>query len=66
MERLWFRLISELCFSSKVSRYGELVAQWAGLTHSFSGWSLTEIQELTPRERSNWITIARGLGKLKR
>jgi hypothetical protein len=40
--------------------------EWALIAQSFTGWSLTEIKELSPRERDNWIEIARESGKLVR
>jgi hypothetical protein len=38
--------------------------EWASLTIGFSGWSLTEVKEMSPRERANWIQVAKGLGRL--
>jgi hypothetical protein len=37
---------------------------WLALTKSFKGWTLTEIKELTPRERQNWLEVAREYGKV--
>jgi hypothetical protein len=39
------------------------MAQWAALTRSYAGWTLSEIKELSPRERSNWLEIAREYGR---
>lgn len=36
--------------------------QWAALAAEYRGWGLTEIQNLTPRERINWMNLARGRG----
>jgi hypothetical protein len=38
------------------------MTQWTALSASYTGWSLTEIQELSPRERNNWLEIAREYG----
>jgi len=37
---------------------------WKTLTKAFRGWTLTEIQLLTPRERENWLEVAREQGKV--
>jgi hypothetical protein len=37
---------------------------WASLAIGFSGWSLTEIKDLSPRERKNWLSVAVGLGRV--
>jgi hypothetical protein len=34
------------------------------LAHSFTGWSLEEIKNLSPRERLNWLEMAREYGKV--
>jgi hypothetical protein len=58
VERLWFRLVSELCFESRVTPYTLLFEEWTALTEAYSGWSLTEIKSLSPRERKNWLDAA--------
>lgn len=40
--------------------------EWKLLATSFSGWTLSEIRELTPRERKNWLEVAREIGKVVR
>jgi hypothetical protein len=40
--------------------------EWAIIAQSFSGWNLTEIKGLSPRERENWLEIARETGRLVR
>jgi hypothetical protein len=30
----------------------------------FTGWTLTEIREMSPRERTNWLEMARVYGKV--
>jgi hypothetical protein len=40
--------------------------QWAAIATVYSGWSLTEIQALSPRERLNWLEIAKEIGKVVR
>jgi hypothetical protein len=40
----------------------QLMSQWTALTVSYTGWSLEEIQRLSPRERKNWLEIAREYG----
>jgi hypothetical protein len=40
--------------------------QWALLSTSFTGWSLEEIQNLSFRERRNWLEMAMELGKVAR
>jgi hypothetical protein len=40
------------------------MAEWKALTISFPGWSLTEICELSSRERKNWLEVAREQGKV--
>lgn len=32
---------------------------WTGLTATYTGWGLEEIKSLSPRERVNWLTLAR-------
>ncbi len=39
---------------------------WMALSISFTGWNLNEIKELSPRERNNWLEMARTIGKLVR
>jgi hypothetical protein len=50
-------------FGSNITPYNDLLAEWLVLTHHFSGWTLTEIKDLSPRERKNWIALANELGK---
>lgn len=38
--------------------------EWTLLVTSFPGWTLTETRELSPRERANWVEIAREFGKV--
>jgi hypothetical protein len=38
--------------------------EWAQLATSFVGWSLNEIKDLSPRERTNWLSIAGNLGRI--
>jgi hypothetical protein len=38
--------------------------EWKLLTLSYSGWTLTEIRELSSRERKNWLEVAREHGKV--
>jgi hypothetical protein len=45
-----------------VTEYQLLLAEWAGLAKSFAGWSLNDIKELSPRERFNWLAIAKEYG----
>jgi hypothetical protein len=42
------------------------MAEWALLTLSFPGWTLTEIKDMSRRERNNWLEVARELGKVVR
>jgi hypothetical protein len=39
------------------------MTQWLYLTKKFKGWTLTEIQNLSPRERNNWIDLAKAFMK---
>jgi hypothetical protein len=39
------------------------MAEWMALAQRFKGWSLTEIKELSSRERSNWLEVAREYSK---
>jgi len=57
--RYWFRLISGPYFSSSASSYDELMAEWFILSNAFKGWTLTEIQNLSHRERANWIEVSK-------
>jgi hypothetical protein len=65
-ERWRFRLVSELCFGSRFVPYELLVGEFRALVTAYSSWSLTEIMELSYRERKNWLEIAREDGKLVR
>jgi len=40
------------------------MSDWKALVVSFTGWSLTEIQNLSHRERHNWLEVAREFGKV--
>jgi hypothetical protein len=62
-ERWLLRLISELCFGSSRVSYEWLIKEWSFLSDIHPGWSLTEIALLTPRERKNWIELAKEEGK---
>lgn len=42
-----------------MTSYETLMAEWTALTKSFKGWTLTEIKALSPRERKNWLEVAR-------
>jgi len=42
------------------------MSDWMALTVSFTGWTLNEIKELTPKERANWLEMAKAAGKLVR
>jgi hypothetical protein len=35
------------------------MVQWKVIANSYSGWSLAEIKELSPRERLNWLEVIR-------
>ncbi len=61
--RWWFRLTSEGCFVSKVDKYTDLMSEWLFLTKKFKGWTLTEIQNLSFRERKNWVELAKAFMK---
>lgn len=32
---------------------------WLALTHTYPGWTLTEIKELSYKERKNWLNVAK-------
>jgi hypothetical protein len=34
------------------------------LSKEFTGWTLTEIKELSPRERKNWLEVAKEYKKV--
>jgi len=38
--------------------------QWKLLVEAYQGWTLNEVRSLSPRERLNWLEIARESGKL--
>lgn len=61
--RWWFRLTSEGCFASRAENYTELMSEWLFLTKKFKGWTLTEIQNLSYRERKNWVDLAKAFMK---
>jgi hypothetical protein len=35
----------------------QLLAEWKALTDEYKGWTLTEIKELSHRERKNWLEL---------
>jgi len=35
------------------------MAEWTALTRLYEGWTLTEIQQLTNRERKNWLEVVK-------
>ena len=59
MERLWFQLVLEPCFVSNISGYKNLMHQWMKLLTKFPSWSLETIKDLSPRERLNWLALAK-------
>ena len=38
--------------------------QWRTLVDAYQGWSLNEVKLLSPRERLNWLEVAREDGKV--
>lgn len=66
MERWKSRLVSGLSFAASRTSYEELLITWAMLSRNYPGWSYTEIRELSPRERENWLEIAKHYTKLTR
>jgi len=42
------------------------MAEWVALTVSYSGWTLADIQNMSSRERTNWLEIAKTQGRLLR
>lgn len=32
---------------------------WSNLAIAFTGWSLSEMKDLSPRERKNWLEVAK-------
>jgi hypothetical protein len=41
-----------------------MFSEWSALTQIYEGWSLTEIKELSKRERQNWLEVAKtGYGR---
>jgi hypothetical protein len=44
--------------------YSALIEQWGLLAEVYAGWTLSEIKDLSPRERLNWLEIARAKGRL--
>jgi hypothetical protein len=55
-----------LYFASKVSGYRTLLEEWALISISFTGWTLDEIKNISPRERTNWLEMASFFGKVNR
>jgi hypothetical protein len=43
-----------------------LIRDWKVLTENYPGWTLNEIKDLSPRERINWLELAREDGKVKK
>lgn len=35
------------------------MAEWSLLTEEYKSWTLSDIKEMPPRERKNWIEISR-------
>jgi hypothetical protein len=35
------------------------MAEWLALSDRHEGWTLTEIKELSHRERNNWLALAK-------
>jgi hypothetical protein len=35
------------------------MAEWLALSERHQGWTLTEIKELSVRERKNWLELAK-------
>jgi len=46
-------------FVSNTTDYSTLLAEFMALSDRHPGWTLTEIKELSVRERRNWIEIAK-------
>lgn len=60
------RFLSGPSFASSLAEYELLVREWALISHAFTGWGLTEVKDLSPRERENWLSVAAELGKLRK
>jgi len=43
------------CFAYREKDYENLLDQYEVITRTFTGWSLTEIKQLSVRERLNWL-----------
>lgn len=41
--------------------YETLMRSWTILIRLYQGWTLSEVKDLSPRERRNWIEIASAL-----
>jgi hypothetical protein len=39
---------------------------YALLATAFPGWSLEELKKLSPRERKNWVEVAKATGRIRR
>jgi hypothetical protein len=42
------------------------MAEWVALTMSYPSWSLKDIKKMSPKERHNWLEIAKNQGRIIR
>jgi hypothetical protein len=47
------------CFNGTRNSYGSLTLLYDALARKYPGWTLSEIRDLTVRERGNWFEILR-------
>jgi len=38
--------------------YIQLITEWKSLVEKYPSWTLTEVQQLSWRERQNWIELS--------
>jgi hypothetical protein len=46
-------------FGSSLTPYPKLMAEWSAISDRHPGWTLTEVQSLSFRERTNWLTLVK-------
>ena len=57
--RLRYPLVWVPCFDSSLNSYIQVFTEWAAISELYSGWTLSEIKDMSPRERGNWIELAK-------
>jgi len=54
-----YHLVLLICFAYNDKDYENLLDQYEFLTRTFTGWPLSDVKNMSVRERWNWIDRAK-------